>query len=510
MAETIVIPGVPKATVKGRFMLAYADHDPNDQQPDLVPAEGRRIEFTPSVRAVKYKDKLGGVAIFPTRVSCKIDYNGWVTGPDGEPEVVLLATSGDIDPTGWTWQVSSPDLEFDAFNIQLEPGAVVDLGSVAPIEATPGVARVADTTIVVRAEAALAKADEALAAISEANRAAASIQDAVQGGVEAAAESADRAAVSAASVAGTVEAVNAAATRVDQTMQGLDDRLAAQTAGVEDRLAAQSETVETSMADTLKLLGNTLDAQNTQMASQFETQNRSISDQLAAQDTRVTEQLRRQDTAVASQLGEAVASVEGIAGTLAARLEQAETSVATVGETAAALDEQVAYVRSAVETYGGIPGPKGDTGEPGPQGEPGKDGVDGQPGPQGEPGAPGKDGEKGDPGEPARFNGVTVQTGEIAGALVTEADGGYRLDLTIPQGEKGEKGDPGEPGKDGTPGPAGADGAPGPQGEPGKDGKDGAVVDLNTGIPVQVWIGTRSKYSSLTPDPNTLYFITGN
>jgi len=37
-----------------------------------------------------------------------------------------------------------------------------------------------------------------------------------------------------------------------------------------------------------------------------------------------------------------------------------------------------------------------------------------------------------------------------------------------------------------------------------------ALMNQNgSGQPVKIWTGTRTEYDALTPDPDTLYFITG-
>ena len=85
----------------------------------------------------------------------------------------------------------------------------------------------------------------------------------------------------------------------------------------------------------------------------------------------------------------------------------------------------------------GAAGPKGDTGEAGPQGVAGPKGDKGDPGEAGPQGVAGPKGDKGDPGEVG------------------------------PQGVAGPKGDKGDPGA------AGAKGEQGEQGQAGRDGKDG-------------------------------------
>ncbi|HCJ1087336.1 TPA: DUF1566 domain-containing protein, partial [Legionella pneumophila] len=89
----------------------------------------------------------------------------------------------------------------------------------------------------------------------------------------------------------------------------------------------------------------------------------------------------------------------------------------------------------------GLPGPKGDKGEAGPQGLPGPKGDRGEAGPQGLPGPKGDRGEAGSQGLPG------------------------------PKGDKGEAGPQGLPGPKGDKGEAGPQGLPGPKGEAGDDGQ---------------------------------------
>ncbi|MEZ7758923.1 putative Ig domain-containing protein [Granulicatella adiacens] len=103
----------------------------------------------------------------------------------------------------------------------------------------------------------------------------------------------------------------------------------------------------------------------------------------------------------------------------------------------------------------GAAGPKGDTGEAGPQGVAGPKGDKGDPGEAGPQGVAGPKGDKGDPGE-AGPQGVAGPKGD-------KGDPGE----TGPQGVAGPKGDKGDPGA------AGAKGEQGEQGQAGRDGKDG-------------------------------------
>ena len=93
---------------------------------------------------------------------------------------------------------------------------------------------------------------------------------------------------------------------------------------------------------------------------------------------------------------------------------------------------------------GGIPGPRGLTGEkgdPGPTGSPGPQGEPGVPGSKGDPGDAGPTGPQGDPGDSAYE--VAVANGFVGNETQ------WLASLVGPQGPKGETGDTGATGNDG-------------------------------------------------------------
>lgn len=130
-----------------------------------------------------------------------------------------------------------------------------------------------------------------------------------------------------------------------------------------------------------------------------------------------------------------------------------------------------------------LKGPKGDTGERGPQGiqgpkgDPGKDGAkgaDGLPGKDGADGAPGKDGTNG-------RDGVTFTPAmSAAGDLSWSNDGGKANPETVNlKGPKGDKGDQGPQGPQGPKGDTGLQGPIGPQGPKGDKGDTGPAGPVN-------------------------------
>jgi hypothetical protein len=142
----------------------------------------------------------------------------------------------------------------------------------------------------------------------------------------------------------------------------------------------------------------------------------------------------------------------------------------------------------------GSPGPKGDTGTQGIQGQIGLQGPKGDPGPQGfkgdtgEPGVPGLKGDKGDTGlqGPPGNLGPPGPKGDIGlqglqGATGLPGDPGPTGPVGPqgpqgPQGLKGDKGDVGPVGPQGPQGPTGANGATGSIGPVGATGPAGPGI----------------------------------
>lgn len=116
---------------------------------------------------------------------------------------------------------------------------------------------------------------------------------------------------------------------------------------------------------------------------------------------------------------------------------------------------------------GPLQGPKGDTGDIGPQGEMGPRGLQGEKGDTGETGAQGPKGDTGATG-PAGPQGEKGDTGD-AGPQGPQGETG----AVGPQGTPGEKGDTGATGPQGPQGEKGDTGDTGPQGPQGEKGDTG-------------------------------------
>ena len=105
----------------------------------------------------------------------------------------------------------------------------------------------------------------------------------------------------------------------------------------------------------------------------------------------------------------------------------------------------------------GVEGPQGPKGDQGEQGVQGEQGPKGDVGPQGEKGDQGPQGPKGDTGStgPAPNLSIgTVDSGVEANASISGANPDYKLNLTLPKGDKGDQGDAGPKGDQGDVGPA--------------------------------------------------------
>lgn len=131
----------------------------------------------------------------------------------------------------------------------------------------------------------------------------------------------------------------------------------------------------------------------------------------------------------------------------------------------------------------GVPGPKGDKGDPGAQGPTGSTGPQGAQGPKGDPGPQGAMGLRGDQG-PQGPIGLQGPQGPIG--------------LQGPQGPQGPMGLRGEVGPQGPAGPEGPRGPQGPQGEQGPQGPQGPVGPPGTAFPGLGLSGDGSSSNPLT------------
>jgi len=204
-----------------------------------------------------------------------------------------------------------------------------------------------------------------------------------------------------------------------------------------------------------------------------------------------------------------IQGIQGAAGADGAKGDQGDTGAnGQDGKSAYQHALDGGFVGTEVEWLASLKGVKGDQGDQGIQGIQGEAGADGAKGDQGDAGANGQDGKS------------AYQHALDGGFVGTEA--AWLASL------KGAKGDQGDQGIQGIQGEAGADGAKGDQGDAGADGVgvpvggatgqalrkksntnyDTEWFDLGSMSEKGFWSGTQAQYDALTPNANTIYFIT--
>lgn len=486
-----------KATIRAKFMLAYADTADADALPDAHAPHGT-VTLTYAGSGYRWTDSEGSRLVAALPVVCPILADGTLGSPDGnldaDGRVIIMPTEvAGLEPAGSTVtatiRIANAQATFSPITFTVKPDDDINLAELVSVRSMPGVVTVVDDTIAVRAETAAKRAEDAvsgaggvLTQITAATETAQTISDTITATV-------DEITSLQASAAGSA---SAAARSEDE---------AAQSASIAETAATEAGTART---ETQTLL-----------------------------DTAQSEFTQAADVAVST----ATATAKGHADSAAASASAAgESAMEAAGHAAGAKDSED-YVRAAIAEHGGVPGtpgvsvesiadtdgdgvatvtfsdgrttdlplPAGKDGEPGKPGDKGDKGDPGEPGPKGDKGEPGA---KGDPGEPgpkgdkgADGRGITSVT-NVSGsatATVTYTDGGTAY-LPLPPGPKG---DPGSKGDKGDPGDKGE---PGAKGDP---GSDATIVNQRTGVPLKFWVGTQSQYDAIgTKDSNTVYHTT--
>jgi hypothetical protein len=144
---TTLPSNVSYGTVVGRYLIAYQDGIDVDVYPDGVPCGGK-IFFTPSVTSLRNATSSPTpVTILPRPVTCELDSDGYLNGPDGTPGVRLIATDDeDNEPVDWTWRVDYQLTDssgmalrgIGSHNISLNGGTTLDLITVSPVAGLVG------------------------------------------------------------------------------------------------------------------------------------------------------------------------------------------------------------------------------------------------------------------------------------------------------------------------------------------------------------------------------------
>ena len=185
MAEMAWPDDLGHGTFTGRFGWMDADGVDEGTDPDITAASGGTVEITPAVTTVRYTGASGPLSLVARRAVGIIDYEGYLCtknadGTAGPRGMSFPATDNEaLSPSGWTYRVAVKlpgGITLPSFSTTLATGAVVDLATAIPVDASPGVVQVVDETIAVRAEAAAVRAEAAADGIGDA------IAEAVAGG----------------------------------------------------------------------------------------------------------------------------------------------------------------------------------------------------------------------------------------------------------------------------------------------------------------------------------------
>ncbi|WP_141748043.1 LamG domain-containing protein [Brachybacterium sp. HMSC06H03] len=164
-------------TFTGRFGWMDADGVDEGTEPDITAASGGTVEITPAVTTVRYTGTAGALSLVARRAVGIIDYEGYLCtknadGTAGPRGMSFPATDNDaLTPSEWTYRVSVKlpgGVALPAFSTSLPTGAVVNLATAIPVDASPGVVKVVDETIAVRAEAAAVRAEKVAGGIEDA------------------------------------------------------------------------------------------------------------------------------------------------------------------------------------------------------------------------------------------------------------------------------------------------------------------------------------------------------
>lgn len=133
--------GTLYGTVVGQFIQSVADTADTGREPDALPMQGS-VTFTPAApRIVLAQATPNPVTVFQKPITAVLDNQGYLVGPDGVRGIMLVASNSAGNPTNFTYSVSLnlegvPAL---SFNMTVPAGQTVDLTTVVPVDATPGV-----------------------------------------------------------------------------------------------------------------------------------------------------------------------------------------------------------------------------------------------------------------------------------------------------------------------------------------------------------------------------------
>ena len=171
--------------VTGRLIRAILDTaEDEDHDPNGIPIENAKINFTASVKHVVNRTATPPVSIFIDPVTVVTNSDGILVSPDGTEGVTLVASDdADLDPSGWTYKVTmtAPSISALSWSITVPEGSTQDLSTAIPVPANPGKAivewqRLRDEVLDYRDEV-LDYRDEAKASAEQAEVAAQQVKD---------------------------------------------------------------------------------------------------------------------------------------------------------------------------------------------------------------------------------------------------------------------------------------------------------------------------------------------
>lgn len=124
-----------------RMLFAVADGSDSGRDPDAVPIVGAQITFTPSVGYLLNATAVPPTTIYPQKVLCVTDPDGYLVDPLGVRGVWLVASDDpDLNPSDFTYsvEIKGSGLVTRTFSIAVPGGVTTDLTTVMPVSTSFG------------------------------------------------------------------------------------------------------------------------------------------------------------------------------------------------------------------------------------------------------------------------------------------------------------------------------------------------------------------------------------
>lgn len=132
--------GIGYTTIRGKYISAVLDGADADREPDVVPQSGLTITLTASISPPILKSLTDPpVTILLTPVVGHTDDNGVIIGPDGQPDILIVASDFPDPAHPWTYGVTIQGSGFPklTFNIVAHSGEIIDLTDVLEAPSNP-------------------------------------------------------------------------------------------------------------------------------------------------------------------------------------------------------------------------------------------------------------------------------------------------------------------------------------------------------------------------------------